>query len=218
MPSWFTTRPYALKYTRRRSCVSRSIAGFGQFCLKAKYAFARSDPTHPRTIPFCCKTLIRIIGSQREPVFGARREHTIRLADPLRGQIVDHDSDIGFGPVQHRQRLSARPPRCIDARQKTLRGRLLISRRAVNLTGQENAARGPSIPKSDQEPADRYSRIRSRSPGGGSEPARALEWSGSSPAEFPQARTSKFRSGRWSCCRFPPARGKSGAVPDRRIE
>ena len=41
--------------------------------------------------------LIGIVGAQRQPELGTRREHAIGLGDALARQVVDHHADIGVG-------------------------------------------------------------------------------------------------------------------------
>src|SRR5262249_3431301 len=44
----------------------------------------------------------RVVGPQREPVFGPGRHHPVGLTDPLERQIVDHHADIGCAAVEPR--------------------------------------------------------------------------------------------------------------------
>ena len=44
--------------------------------------------------------LIGIVGAQRQPIFGARGEHAVRLGDAARDQIVDHHAEIAFGAIE----------------------------------------------------------------------------------------------------------------------
>src|SRR5690606_16524507 len=70
---------------------------------------------------------------------GAAREHAIRLARATRDEIVDQHADVSF--------ITTRPPglallhlqSSVDAREQTLCGRLLVTGRAVDLSGEEQA-------------------------------------------------------------------------------
>ncbi len=50
---------------------------------------------------------VGIVGAQRQAIFGARREHPVRLAHPARHQVVDHDAEIGFSAIEHDWRRAA---------------------------------------------------------------------------------------------------------------
>ncbi len=83
------------------------------------------------------QTLISVIRPKREPEFGTRCEHAIGLADTARGEIIDHHPDIALRPAEM-QRLAALRLQCrIETSDQPLRRRLFITRRAVDLPGQE---------------------------------------------------------------------------------
>ena len=81
--------------------------------------------------------LIGVVGAQREPVLGPRREHAIGLGDALRHQIVDHHAEIALGPIEHDLPAPARARRGVEACDQALRRRFFVSRGAVDLPGQE---------------------------------------------------------------------------------
>ena len=97
--------------------------------------------------PFCAdaaerdpparQPLIGIVGAQRQPIFGARREHAIRLADAAGHQIVDHDAEIAFGAIEDDRRAPPRSRRGIETGDQALRRSLLIAGGAVDLARQE---------------------------------------------------------------------------------
>ena len=53
--------------------------------------------------------LIGVIGPQRQPVFGPRGEHAVRLGDAARDQVVDHHAEIALGAVEHDVACRCRP-------------------------------------------------------------------------------------------------------------
>ena len=80
--------------------------------LGRECALPRSGPTQPIAMPFAGQPLVGVVGAQRQPVFGARGEHPVRLGDAARDQIVDHHAEIAFGAVEddrRRRRPPARP-------------------------------------------------------------------------------------------------------------
>ena len=48
---------------------------------------------------------VGVVGAQEQPIFGSRREHSIRLEAALRDQVVDHDAEIGLVAAED-QRLA----------------------------------------------------------------------------------------------------------------
>ena len=84
--------------------------------------------------------LVGVVGAQRQPELSTRGEHAIGLADPVSREVVDHHPKIGFGAVEGRQLLAAGLACGIDSRQHALGRRLLVAGRAVDLSGQEQAA------------------------------------------------------------------------------
>ena len=85
--------------------------------------------------------LIGVVGAQRQPIFGARGEHAIGLADAARDQIVDHHAEIAFGAIEHDRRAAAGPRGGIEAGNQALRGGLLVAGGAVDLAGEEKPGR-----------------------------------------------------------------------------
>ncbi len=70
----------------------------------------------------------------------------------MRGQVIDHDAKIGFGPVQPHRLQAARQPGRIQPRQQALRRRFLVSRRPVDLPRQEQPRHRPQFQSPRQRP------------------------------------------------------------------
>ena len=153
---------------------------------------------------------------KRQPVFGARGEHAVRLGDAARHQVVDHDADIAFGAVEDDRRARRRRARGVEAGDQALRGRLLVAGGAVDLAGQEEPGHALASPASARARADRRSRIRSRSRAASSARVPAREWSRAARAARPPAARSRCRSDRPCRRRALPARGRSGGRRARR--
>ena len=167
-------------------------------------------------MPFAGQPLVGVVGAQRQPVFGARGEHAVRLGDAARDQIVDHHAEIAFGAVEHDLAAPARPRRGVEPRDQALGGGLFVAGRAVDLAGQEQPAQRAWSPASAAARADRRGRIRWHSPAGPCAPVRAPEWSRPARAAPPPAARSRCRSDRPWCRRGPPAPGKSDGRRARR--
>src|SRR3546814_4552878 len=94
----------------------------------------RTDTIFPYT------TLFRSsVDAQAEPVFRARGQHTVRLGNALKHEIVDHHADIRIGAIEREGGEIARRRRGVDTGNKPLRCRLLIAGGAVDLAGAEQA-------------------------------------------------------------------------------
>src|SRR5262249_39557420 len=72
-------------------------------------------------------------------MLGARREHAVRLETALGNQIVDKDADVPFVAAHFESGLLARTRCRIGARNQSLRCRLLVTGRSVDLPGEEKA-------------------------------------------------------------------------------
>src|SRR5882672_11434164 len=80
---------------------------------------------------------IGIVLTQHEPIFGAAREHAVRLRNSTSHEVIYENSEVCL--------IAARPPRLtvgcgkrgIDSRQQALRRGLLIAGRAVDLSGEK---------------------------------------------------------------------------------
>src|SRR5215831_12530252 len=83
------------------------------------------------------QALVGIVSTQREPILRARGEHPVRLGDPARYQIINHNSEIAFGAVEGDVAAATHAGRRIETRDQTLRRRLLVTGRAVDLARQE---------------------------------------------------------------------------------
>ena len=69
-------------------------------------------------------------------MLGARSEHSIRLIDTLRNEVVDQHTDVGLVTSQNERLLASEFEVGVDTRHQTLRGSLLVTRCAVDLTGE----------------------------------------------------------------------------------
>ncbi len=83
---------------------------------------------------------IRVVLAQLQPVLGARREHPIGLGHAARDEIVDEHAEIRLVAPRRPAFLAARVTRRVDAGEQPLRRGFLVSRRAVDLPGEEEAA------------------------------------------------------------------------------
>ena len=76
---------------------------------------------------------IGVILPQQQAMFGARREHAVRLFRAERHEIVNHHADVSVGAAQNERRFAAQFQRGVHARRKALRRRFLVAGRAVDL-------------------------------------------------------------------------------------
>ena len=71
-------------------------------------------------------------------MLGARREHAIRLEAAARGEIVHERTDIAVAALEGDSVVSSRTPAArVEPGDESLRGRLLVPGRAVDLPGEE---------------------------------------------------------------------------------
>ena len=143
---------------------------------------------------FVGQTLIGIVGAQLQAIFGARREHAIRLADAARNEIVDHHADIGFGAIENYFVAVAGQRRRVETCKKSLCRSLFVAGGAVDLAGEKQARAAVLFAASDAVRADRRSRIRWRSRAARTSRFPIRELSRPARAELLPAATSKFRS------------------------
>ena len=181
-PSWLIARPCGGE-RGRRGCgrLQHRPARFQARGLGAGKA-ARAGADAAERDALFGQPLVGVVGAQRQPVFGARGEHAIGLADAAGDEIVDHHPEIGFGAVEARGAAPAGLARGVDPGDQALRGRLLVAGRAVDLAGEDRARRRGASPGWRRARADRCSRIRSRSRAGRCARFRAQEWSRRSAA------------------------------------
>ena len=90
------------------------------------------------------QTLIGIVGAERQPVFGAAREHAVGLGDAAGHEIVDHHAEIAVGAADMKR---ASPPPATSAAftpatSPCARG-FLVAGRAVDLAGEEETRDAP---------------------------------------------------------------------------
>ena len=81
--------------------------------------------------------LIRVVGPQGQAIFRPRCEHAIGFGHPAGHEIVDHDAEIAFGPIEDDGPASARHGSGIEPGHQTLCGGLFVAGGAVDLPGQE---------------------------------------------------------------------------------
>ena len=86
-----------------------------------------------------CQAGIGIILAQENAVFRTRGEHTVRLVDPLCREVVNQHADIAFVPVHYERCFAGTKQGCIDPCNRTLSASLLVSCRAVYLSGKEQS-------------------------------------------------------------------------------
>src|SRR5580658_1015444 len=77
---------------------------------------------------------VRIVLAKQTAVLGAAREHAIGLARAARDQIVDEHPEIALAPARHPGFAPPHALRGIDSRDEALRCRLLVARRAIDLS------------------------------------------------------------------------------------
>ena len=82
---------------------------------------------------------IGVVLPQKKPVLGAGGKHPVWLLGTFIHQIIDEDANIPLGPFDHKGILALNKQSRVDSRNKSLPCRLLVSGRAVYLTGKEEA-------------------------------------------------------------------------------
>ena len=104
--------------------------------LKSVPSFVVHEPTLARARR---QTQIGVVDPQQQPMLRARGEHSVRFEAAFRDQIVDKNADVRFVAPQLEPRSGARALRRIDAGDKSLRRRLLVSRCPVDLAGEKQS-------------------------------------------------------------------------------
>ena len=87
--------------------------------------------------PLIGQALVGIVGPQGQAILRPRGEHPVRLGDPAGHEIIDHHAEIAVRAIEHDRVGTAGRQSRVQARDNSLRRRLLISGRAVDLSGQE---------------------------------------------------------------------------------
>ena len=82
---------------------------------------------------------IGVIFAQHQSILGTTREHAIRLADTACREIVDEHADIRFMTLRMPLIFLLCLPRRIQAGEQSLRRRLLVAGRAIDLAGKVQA-------------------------------------------------------------------------------
>src|SRR4051794_31316692 len=85
------------------------------------------------------ETLVGIVGAQLQTIFGARREHTIRLADAARDEIIDHDADVSLRAIEHDRVGISGKRRGVETCKKSLCRSLFVAGGAVYLSSQKQS-------------------------------------------------------------------------------
>ena len=80
------------------------------------------------------QALVGIVLPQDEAVFTAARHDAVGLVRALGHKVVNERADIGLLAAQNERRLALDLPRGVHARDKALHRRLLVARRAVELS------------------------------------------------------------------------------------
>ena len=99
-----------------------------------RVAFFRSQSNLVRQLR---QTEISIVLTQKNAVFRPRGKHTIRLINPLIDQVIDQHANVSLVPSQHERIFTFQFPMCIDSRHQTLRSSFLVTRRSIDLAGEE---------------------------------------------------------------------------------
>ena len=94
------------------------------------------------TSPFLRQAHVGVVLTQAQTVFGAAGKHAVGLRHAASRQIVDHHAEIGLIAAGRPGAFAARVERGIETGEKPLCGGLFVTRRAVDLTGKEEAGHG----------------------------------------------------------------------------
>src|SRR5262249_46084607 len=85
------------------------------------------------------QTLIGIVSPELQTIFGARRKHSVRLANAARYKIPTHNTEISLRTIDDDFVPLARQGRCIETCKKSLRCGLFITGGAVDLSSQKQS-------------------------------------------------------------------------------
>ena len=88
----------------------------------------RAEPREP---------LVGVVHAQEQPVLRARREHAVGLARRARDEVVEHHARVRLAAREPHGIEPARAASGVQAREQSLRARLLVAARAVDLPGEE---------------------------------------------------------------------------------
>ena len=138
------------------------------------------------------QALVRVVGPQRQPIFGARGEHAIRLADAARHQVVDHHADVGLRAIENDLGPLAGARGGIEACNKSLCRRFFVAGGAVDLAGEKKSAQPFGLQRRLSARADRRNRIRWHSRAARTLRFPSREWS------RPE-RAGRLPAARWKC-------------------
>ena len=138
-PSWLIGMP------RIASCwgvavsvsTSRRASSMAAILVAKARSRPRPDTAPRRTLPG--QPLVRVVGPEAEAILGPRREHAIGLGDATGHEIVDHDADVGLRAGERNRVTATGAAGRIEAGHEPLRGCFLVTRRPVDLSGQEKS-------------------------------------------------------------------------------
>ena len=108
-PSWLSARPcFAASVGVSDSEFASALAASSAAIFGVELPLPRRADAADRDA-LAGQPLIGVVGPQRQPIFGPRGEHPIRLGDAAGHQIVDHHAEIAFGAVEHDRPARRRP-------------------------------------------------------------------------------------------------------------
>ena len=107
---------------------------------RAAEAAARDAARSPIRSPCTDRSPRGGIDAQQQPVLGPRGEQPVRLARSAGDEVVDEDCQIGFLAAENQRRRALDRQRRVDAGHQPESGRLLVSRRSVDLSREEQPA------------------------------------------------------------------------------
>ena len=85
------------------------------------------------------QTLICVVVPEHQTMLRPRRKHSVGLVYALCDQVIDEDADVRITAIQLDRWTTQRSEPCIDSRDQSLAGSLLVTCRPVDLTCQKEA-------------------------------------------------------------------------------
>ena len=80
---------------------------------------------------------VGVIDAKVQPELCPRSKHAVRLVGTLGNEVVHQDADVSLGAIEVKRRFTAYRKSGVDARHQTLRRRLLIAGRPIDLPGEK---------------------------------------------------------------------------------
>eukprot|EP00047_Mylnosiga_fluctuans_P005975 m.243985 g.243985 ORF g.243985 m.243985 type:complete len:404 (-) comp14367_c0_seq1:912-2123(-) len=105
-------------------------------------AFARHTP---RVVPLLRQAQVRVVRPQVQTVLCAAGEHAVRLRSAVCDQVVHQNTKIRIRAIEHDGRASCNFAARIEASNDALRGRLLVTGGAVDLSRHEQPGQAPCL-------------------------------------------------------------------------